>query len=52
MAFLGRFESFAGEQVPGSIVGDSEGIAILFVAEFEFTFVIRAPELIGRFGIG
>src|SRR5262249_37551915 len=40
---LSRFESFATQQIPRSIIGDGQGIAIQLVAESEFAFVVGTP---------
>jgi hypothetical protein len=38
------FHGFAQQEVTRSVIGDSQRIAILIVAELELAFVIGAPE--------
>ena len=39
-------ERLAQQQIAGSMVGDGQRIAVLFIAEPELAFVIGAPEIV------
>ncbi|HEY7335367.1 MAG TPA: hypothetical protein VH639_10815 [Bryobacteraceae bacterium] len=43
---LGGFQGFAEQQIPGSVIGDGEGIAVALVTELELYLKVSTPQLI------
>src|SRR5262249_47251668 len=47
VVFSSRRKGFTSEQKTAGVIGDSERITVLAIAQQELAFVIRTPKLIG-----
>src|SRR6266480_662863 len=47
VVFAGRRESFAGKQKTAGVIGDGQRVAVVMIAEQEFSLVVGAPQLVG-----
>src|SRR5437868_11524447 len=52
VAFLGGGKRFTGQKIAAGEIGDGQRIAVASVGEHELAFVIGAPKLVGRKGLG
>src|SRR3979409_1893498 len=46
--FFGGRKSLAGQEITTGMIGDRQRVAVLTITQQELTFVIGAPEFIGR----